>query len=456
MAGTFTPAAPDPPKIRGRKGTFSPLALLTLPRTRRMASRRAGRFLVVGIGLVYATISMLVGQLLQFYPISGTSFYWVVVPVGSPAWDYPALTIAGPNFTFGLPLLPTLLMILVAAGVGIGMTASVLLLVRFLQVRRTGLGRTTIAAGATGLTPATMGLVMVGACCSTTAASTAGIALVASATGTTVSALLVGSWFPGVFQLVVLYVALLAQEQLIALYETLLDPRVEETARAPSAPAVPSRKFVLGAALRTGLVAGGVTWSLTTLAAWAGSAPPAITAGVLFQWIFQHQLIALTAIGVAMFPWGAYRAIVQGAPRISPNPSGIFRGALGVAAATLLAWMPPPFPSWGIVGFGNELVGALGVSGAFGGVAPVLPLGAELYLRWGFQFLLLGFFGLALAISPSKAIRPTLWSSARAEISPTGAREELSDRFEAPASEMSTAPIPGPAAGPAPPAPVDR
>ncbi len=57
-------------------------------------------------------------------------------------------------------------------------------------------------------------LVTLGACCSTTAAATAGLGVIAQASGTSIDELLANNWYIGVFQILVLWIALIAQEQL--------------------------------------------------------------------------------------------------------------------------------------------------------------------------------------------------------------------------------------------------
>ncbi|HXQ78857.1 MAG TPA: hypothetical protein VN819_01385, partial [Thermoplasmata archaeon] len=78
----------------------------------------------------------------------------------------------------------------------------------------------------------------------------------------------------------------------------------------------------------------------------------------------------------------------------------------------------------GVEGFGNELLGAMGVGASWGGVPPVFSWGLALVLRWAFQYLLLAGFAAAVAVAPVATLtwvddsRPTAGNVVRAD-SPT-------------------------------------
>jgi hypothetical protein len=254
------------------------------------------------------------------------------------------------------------------------------------------------------LTPALIALVTLGACCSTTAAATAGIGVVAQATGTTVESVLLNTWYLDVFQVAVLWVALVAQEQLLRVYGRLLGGAVES---APT-PAPVDARFVVGAALRVGLVVAGVTWSLAMVAEWTTGTAPGWTAANATRWFLQHQLLALFGIAAGLFAVGTYRFL---RPTDQRTTALAVRSALLVGGLSLVTWVPPPFAAWGVFGLGNELLGAGGFPASWGAVAPpglgVLPLA----LRWLLQFGLLGAFATLAAVAPERAFLPLQWTS---------------------------------------------
>jgi hypothetical protein len=392
---------------RARPGIW---ALLSLRHSRTLVRRPRFFGLAIVIAVVYALIAMLVGAMLTiFWPPAHLSSYWVILTTGTPWWDYPALLAVNPYSVLALPFLPTLFMVLTSAGVGLGMSVAVVLSANLIRRRRTASARPATIGTAAGLTPALIALVTLGACCSTTAAATAGIGLTAQATGTSTSALLANNWYLGVFQLVILYVALLAQEQLLTVYGSLV-PSAGVTSMA-----VPplDRRFAAGAILRVALLAAGVTWSLAMVAEWLTVNPVSASPGLWVSWIVQHQLIGFAAILAALVPTQTYRAFLRFA---SSRPGVGLRVLLVVAGVSLAIGVPPPLAVTGWHGFVNELLGSVGVSAAWGGISPGLPVGAALAVRWAAQYLLLGGFAIALGLRPLAALRPILWTV-------TGARE---------------------------------
>lgn len=392
--------APDP---NGRPDLSALFDLALLSRTRALVRRPVYRIIAASIALSYAVGSMLIGGMLQIYapPIDVRSF-WAVIPSGTPWWDYPGLLVVTPGFVLALPFLPTLAMVLVSVGVGVGMTVAGALTINLLRRRKSQLGRPAAVSSVAGLTPAMIALVTLGACCSTTAAATAGVGIAAQASGTSVNALILNNWYLGLFQVVILYAALLAQEQLLAVYGYLFRNKPASGEVPHSVPARPlNRRFVGGAALRVALLAGGITWALTMFAEWTTVSPLAASAGTWFSWLAQYQFLALTAIFAALIPI----AFAGSLSRIhGTRVSLLLRGAWVVIGFTLAGWTPPVVASWGVYGFVNELLGAAGLPSSMGAVDPGQALGLALVLRWGFQFLLLGGFAIWLGISGQRSI----------------------------------------------------
>ena len=397
---------------RARPGIW---ALLSLRHSRALVRRPRFFVLAIVIAVTYALIAMVVGAMLQiFWPPAHLSSFWVILTSGTPSWDYPALLTVNPFFVLGLPFLPTLFMVFTSAGVGLGMTVAVILSASLLRRRKTSSARPAAVGTAAGLTPALIALVTLGACCSTTAAATAGIGLTAQATGTSTSALLLNNWYLGVFQLVILYVALLAQEQLLTVYGALV-PSPGGTASPAAVPPPLDRRFAAGAILRVALLAAGVTWSLAMIADWLTVNPSTASPGTWAGWILQHQLVGFAAILTALVPVPTYRALL----RLLSTWSGIIlRILLVIAGISLAIGVPPPLTVMGWHGFVSELLGAAGVSATWGGVSPGLPAGVALVVRWAAQYLLLGGFAIALGLRPVAALRPILWTVAGARETP--------------------------------------
>jgi hypothetical protein len=392
-----TPGAPRSANI---------ISIATLERTRALVRQPVTRLLAWTIGIVYAVVSMLTGGMLQILspPVHMTPFWWIL-PSGTPWWDYPGLLVATPVFVLELPFVPTIIMVLTSAGVGLGMAVSVLLAFRLLRRPRSSAGGPMAVSTAAGLTPAMIALVTLGACCSTTAAATAGIGITAQASGTSLNDLLLNTWFLGVFQLAILWIALLAQEQLVRVYGFLFGFGGGSPSTLTSPPPPVDRRFVLGAFLRIGLLAGGATWSLAMLAEWTTT--PVLGAGPWewAQWVLQHQAVAILAVLAALFPVGLYRHF---APGSSGTGARTLRGVAIVGGISLLGWFPAPIASAGFFGLGNELLGYLGLSAAWGAVPPgsIGPLAFG--LRAGFQFLLIGGFALAFGLSPRASMAPIM------------------------------------------------
>lgn len=384
--------------------------LISLHHSRILVRRPRYLLLALGIAVAYALVAMVVGGMLEiFWPPAHLSSYWVVLTSGTPTWNYPGVLAVNPYFVLSLPFLPTVFMGLISAGVGLGMSVAVVLSANLLRRRAATSARPATVGTAAGLTPAMIALVTLGACCSTTAAATAGIGLTAQATGTTTDALLLNNWYLGLFQLVILYVALLAQEQLLTIYGGLLAPGTTSTGMTEPPPGV-DRRFAAAALVRVVLIAAGVTWSLSMVAEWLSADPGTASASTWVGWVLQHQLVGVTALLAGLFPGRIHQAFVQHG---ASWPSRVLRAVLLVGGVSLAIGVPPPLLSVGWHGFVNELLGLLGVSASSGAVSPGLSWGLPLAVRWATQYVSLGSFAVALGLRPLAALRPLMGTATR-------------------------------------------
>ncbi len=240
-------------------GPFAPRRVprpALLPEVRSFLRTAHARVAVVFFAVLYLLGSLLAGGMLTFFPLGGGTTIEILTGSGGSGnvytfltgsgagpgwWNYPGLLVLAPWGVLSLPLFATIAMIVVAVGVGYGMAVAAVLLFRLFRPRREELARTKAVGAATGLTPAMISLVTLGSCCSTTAAATAGVGLIADATGTTVANLLLNNWVLGVAQMVIVWVALIGQELLLRVYGGLLG--VAPTAVAePETPAPAVRR----------------------------------------------------------------------------------------------------------------------------------------------------------------------------------------------------------------------
>jgi hypothetical protein len=374
-------------------------SVLALGATRRYLRESHARMMVVFFALLYALGSMVLGGMLLLARVPGgyTSEVLWGNAYGSGSWNYPGLLVVAPWGVLSFPFLATLSMALVSIGVGIGVTVAILISVKLVRDRRTGAARAGSVGSIAGLTPAMIALVTLGACCSTTAAATAGVGLVAQASGSTLNNLLVNNWFLDVFQVSILYVALVAQELILRVYGGLFGLTVV----APPGTTARGRAQTLGVgALRAALLLAGLTWSLAMLAEWAGASPPLGSGPLWFQWVFQHQLLGDFAVLVALVPAGTARFF----SRIARPMNLGLRAALLVAGVSLAAWTPAVVAAGGAPGFLNELFAVAGLPASWGAVAPVFAPGVALFSRWAFQYLLVGGFAIAVAVRPRRVL----------------------------------------------------
>jgi hypothetical protein len=390
---------------------FSPsFSLLTLREIRGYIRRSHAVMMTVAFVLLYALGSMTLGQMLILTHVPGgytTVLFWGN-GLGQSPWNYPALLVVAPWGIVSLPFFATLSMVVVSIGVGMGMSVAVLLAIALVRHRRSA-GRAASIGSAAGLTPAMIALVTLGACCSTTAAATAGVGLVAQVSGTSTTNLLLNNWFLGVFQMVVVWVALVAQELVLRVYGGLFGQGSTGSEAPYVAPRL-SLRFLAGGLARVALLVGGVTWSLTTLVEWTSVAPLGASAALWFHWTVQQQVPALLAVVAALFPTSLAR--IGGRILRSPLRALPIAG-LTVAGASLVVGAPPPIAGWGVEGFANEVASVGGLSAAMGAVTPVFPFGLDLLFRWGLQYLLLGGFALAVAWAPERTFRLLDWSVGR-------------------------------------------
>ena len=382
----------DPPSVVG---------LLTFREVRAYLRRSHAIPMAVFFGLVYALGSMLLGGMIiltHLPPPYYSEIIWYAGP-GQGAWNFPAFLLWAPWGTITLPFFATWATVAVSIGVAMGMSVAVLLSAQLVRQRLRQTGAPTAVGSIAGLTPAMLALVTLGACCGTTAAATAGVGAFATITGTSTNALLDNDWLLGAFQIVVVWVALVAQEMLLQVYGGLIGVRASDPIADAGtfSPAPIDRRAIAAAILRTALLVTGVTWALAMLVDWAVVPAVSASAAQWAAWILEYGVVAAAAVVLAMFPREAGRWF---AARARTGIGYSVRAALLVGGGALAVGAPPPLAGMGIEGFGNELLGAFGAPASWGAVTPVFGPGLDLYLRWTFQYLLLGTFAIALALRP--------------------------------------------------------
>jgi hypothetical protein len=379
-------------------------SVLALSETRRFVRVGHARMMAAFFAILYALGSMVLGGMLILTRVPGgytTEVLWGNV-LGSGQWNYPGLLVVAPWGVLSLPFLATISMVLVSAGVGLGVAVAILISVRLVRDRRSGAAGAGGVGSVAGLTPAMIALVTLGACCSTTASATAGVGLVAQASGSTLNNLLINNWFLDVFQVAVVYVALMAQELLLRVYGGLFGLTALSSGHGTAVVSAPplDRSTLAAGALRAALLLAGLTWSLAMFAEWAGGAsPPLDSGGLWFQWILQHQLLGDFAVVAALLPAATAAGFARFARGVVP-----LRASLLVGGMSLALWTPPFLASAGAPGFFNELFGLGGLPVSWGAVSPVFGLGPPLLARWGFQYLLLGGFAIAVAVWPKRVL----------------------------------------------------
>ncbi len=382
---------------------------LLLREVRRFVREAWAWGLVVVLGLLYLLGSLVEGGMLGLARLQGGYTITIITSnaTGAGWWNYPALIVAAPWGYLELPFFTAVSMLVVTVGVALGMAVAAILLYRLLRPSAEGAARTQAVGAATGLTPAMIGLVTLGACCSTTAAASAGVGLVAQASGTTVSNLLLNDWYLGVFQVVVVWSALFAQELLLTVYGGLFGPRASSTSRARARVVAIGPRYLVGGALRALLVAGGILWSLAMFVEWTTVAPSSAGAGLWFQWIVQHQLLAAAAIGAGFFPRGTLRLL----ERCRRGLARAFPTALVLGGLSLLVWLPPTLVGAGLDSLTDQVLGAVGAPTSWGAISPGPIGGAALLARWLVEYVTVALFAVLAAAAPRTALSPLLGGS---------------------------------------------
>lgn len=371
------------------------LRVATLERSRRLVSSRGGRAMAVFFGLAYALIALLEGQMLVLAPNRGSHYVLLLSSNGSgtEAWNYPAVIVSEGWGTLTLPFFSSISMVVVSAGVGLGMSVAVLLALGLRRDQQAAARQGTAVGGLVGLSPALLALVTLGACCSTTAAATAGLDVIARTGGSTPGALLATSWVLGAFQMLALWIALVAQEELLRAYG-LLRGSVEPAEAAPVRSTAASPSIGL---LRLLLALGGGALALSTLLDWASVNPLSASPATWTQWLLLQELVGITALGLALFPVGTLRLALA-----RTRSSVALRSVVLLGSAVLLGWTPAFLAASGLHGLGNELLGAFGFPPATGAVVPAAPLGLDLLLRWLLVLGLPGAIGLFYGLAPQR------------------------------------------------------
>ncbi len=381
------------------------LSLLSLSRTRATVRSSRGKAIVAGIGVAYGLVALLAGYMLELVRTgaSGTTVVVLTNPYSPAWWNYPALIVITPGGVLALPFFATFSMVVVSFGVGLGMGAGLLVAVRFFRSWRSAKASGRPATSLAGMTPAMVAVLTLGACCSTSAAAAGGIGAVAVASGTTYTQILLNSWFLNVFQMVVLAIALLAQELLISMYDSLLQGSSESdpTRSARAMPTERSGRFPW-LALRVFLVIGGTLWILALLIEATLPAPGTPLAGVVLGGLFQHVLLGGTAIAAGLMPTAVLGTFGRRSPRTAVRGG---RWLLLVAGTTVAVGVPPPLNTWGLTGLGNYSLGSLGLPAKLGGVVPPGGVGLVPDLVIASLYALLGVFGMVVAVYPDRVLR---------------------------------------------------
>jgi hypothetical protein len=381
-------------------------AALTFREVRWFLRRSRAVPVAVFFGILYALGSLLWGGMLSLVPLGGGTTVEVLTGSGTGQgwWNYPGVLVVAPWGVLALPFFATFTMVVVAVAVGLGMAVAAALIVRLVRPSPAEVARSKAVGAATGLTPAMLALVTLGSCCTTTAAATGGIGMIANASGTSTANVLLNNWYLGVAQIAIVWSALFGQELLLTVYGGLLGLRPTERSGARVAAPPFNRAWVAGATLRTLLVVGGVLWSLSMFAEWTTRSPFSAGAGWWFNWVVQHQLIAGLAAGTAFFPVAGRRL----ATILRTGNGRIVGAAVVLAALSLLVWLPPPLPAWGLDSLTGQLLGVLGAPVSWGAIPVGQVSGLALYLRWGLEYVLPAGFVLTAVLAPERAFAPLL------------------------------------------------
>lgn len=374
-----------------------------LRNTRELLRSPWAKLLAVVIGIVYAFISLVAGYMLEFLHegVSGVTVQVVANPYSAAWWNYPAVIIEAPSGILVLPFLATVTMVLVGSGVGLGMGAGLVLASRVLRERslaRRGMGATGALAG---LTPAMVALLTLGACCSTSAAAAAGIGAVAQASGATYDQLVANAWYLNVFQVAVLGIALLAQEQLLSIFPSLVRARSTGADEQPSE--ISERRLrarrvgPVRGIVRLSLLIAGALWSVSVLLEWSSAPATGSVVGAVIGGLLQRPFVGVTIVLASLMP--AELLSVASLPSFR-RWIALYRALLLVCGLSLVVGVPPPLPGWGLGGVGNQVLAARGVGPPWGGTGPPVGAGPELLVILATFELLLGTVSIILALLP--------------------------------------------------------
>lgn len=384
------------------RGSFGLLDLLTLSRTRRVLRVRGGRTLAVLVALIYGLVALVVGSMLEFVPTGAStlSVQTIYDPLSPEWWNYPALLLVAPEGILVLPFFASLSMLVVSIGVGIGMGAGLLVAVRVYRDWKRSKAQGRSVGSMAGLTPAMVALLTLGACCSTSFAAAAGIGAVAMASGVTLTLLQLNNWYLNVLQILVLGIALIAQEGLLKLYGGLLGLRSEDRrSESLAVESVVGEPRWTATLLRGVIVVVGAAWSLAFLLEVAAPPAGAPFAGVVAGGMFQHVLPGGTAVLVGISPNSpCLLSNLRGSRVIVP----LLRAVVLVAGGSLVLGVPPPLTSWGIGGTVNALLTIAGFRASEG--AHVVGAGGTPSVLLVLLLAGLGTFLVLLALRPQVAL----------------------------------------------------
>lgn len=379
------------------------LSLASLPSLRGIVRQTSWKRVAL-VAWLYSWVVMLTGEMLV---VGG----WVAPTLvifrgyGNPWWDYPSLIVSGSGFVAQFPFLPTFTMIVAAVGTGIGITVASRLIGAWWMARRESEGSPATAGAVAGIVPGVAGLSALGACCCVTCVGPSVVAVVASVSATSTSQILYNDWYVSVFQIAMIWLALIAQERAVR----------QATGPCPAEPLRLDVRAVSSAFLRIGLIVAGITWSLAMFIEMGETPGGSLTPALLYHWVVEHQVLSLTAIAAGFFP-AEFRSLLR---RLAGFPSAYaLRILLLAGAVTWGLGVPAPLVGLGLGGFLNELLGYLGAPAAWGAAPPEWPMGAVLLFHWGFQHLLLSGFAGALALAPRRTLGVLHWSVPRMATQP--------------------------------------
>jgi hypothetical protein len=357
--------------------------VLFLRNSRSIVSSLQGKLLWLSFSILFGLVSMILGGMLAIVPISVVRIY--VAYSGIPRWDYPMLWIDFHRLVMVFPFLPTILMILISAGVGLGSAVALMLAIG---------SRSKYKASTIGSVPLITGFATAGACCCTSCLSTAGIAVIAAVSSVPTWEILMNDWYLGLFQLSIVFLSLLVLERELE--------RNKETCNVTYS----KKKMTLSVILKISLLIAGITWSLAMLVEWGEISPLSASLPTWYHWIFEHQLLSSFAILSAFFPSKMYSII-----RSRSLGAILLRVGLVLSALTWGFWVPEQLTNIGLGGFLNELFGYINLPLSLGAVPPDSSLGIPLLFHWIFQHELLSIFALSASLIPRKVFAPLLWSS---------------------------------------------